>query len=133
MPQDLKSEFSAPGKTFFGHVYDGVFFGNEGGFPDPQITLFNMLHSQSARNHPGVKDAQLDKLIDQLGVEFDRPARVKLAHDIQRYASDQMYYIPNAFGPSYTVLQKWVQNHLVSVSFGYAAESLAYAWLSEKR
>lgn len=133
VPQDLKSEFSAPGKTFFGHAYDGVFFGNEGGFPDPQITLFNMLHSQSARNHPGVKDAQLDKMIDQLGAEFDRPARVKLSHDIQRYASDQMYYVPNSFGASNTVLQKWVQNYLVSVSFGYASESLAYTWLNEKR
>ncbi len=132
VPQDLKTEFSAPGKTFFGNVYDGVFLGNEGGFADPYFTLYNMLHSQSARNHPGVKDPQLDKLIEQLGTEFDRPTRVKLAHQIQQYASDQMYYAPNAIGPTFVILQKWVANFPVSVSAAAATESYAFVWFKGK-
>lgn len=126
--QDYLREYIAAGQTFFGN-YQGVFYGLQTPFTDPHDYLFNMLHSASARNHAGIKDPQLEKMIDDEAVTLNEAERVKRSHDIQRFVMQKMYYIPVAVGDAYVAVQPWLKNFRYSANYGYPTEVFSELWI----
>jgi ABC-type transport system substrate-binding protein len=126
--QDYNREYIASDGTFFGR-FEGMFFGLQTPFPDPHDYLFNMLHSQSRRNHAGVNDAQLDELIDREGGTVNQDERLKLVKEIQRYANEKMYYAPGFIGPGFVALQPWVKGYKYSANYGSGTETGLDVWL----
>lgn len=126
--QDFLREYSDPRGTFFGH-YEGAFYGLATPFQEPHDYFFNMFHSKSKRNHAGVNDPELDRMIDDQARTLDAGARLKKVHDIQRYLMERLYYIALAVGDAYTGLQPWVRRYQHSATYGAGAETFAQLWL----
>jgi peptide/nickel transport system substrate-binding protein len=131
--QDYQREYIAPTGTFFGGNFESVFYGLQTGFSDPHDYLFNMYHTRGARNHSGVRDAQLDAMIDQEGATLDDQERIRLVQEIQRYMADKVYYATTAVGTAYTGVQPWVKNYLpVNGGYGIGAETWAKLWIERE-
>ncbi|MGH2598435.1 MAG: ABC transporter substrate-binding protein [Dehalococcoidia bacterium] len=128
LTQDYLREYIDARGTFFGN-YEGVFYGLQTPFSDPHDYLFSMNHPASARNHIGLDDPRLTAMIDDEEKTIDEAARVKKAHDIQRYWIEQMYYIPVSVGYAYSFRQPWVKSLFYSGSYGWGAEALENAWI----
>jgi len=128
--QDYNREYIASDGTFFGR-FEGMFFGLQTPFPDAHDYLFNMLHSQSKRNHGGVSDPQLDQMIDKEGATVNQDERLKLVKEIQKYASDKMYYAPGFIGPGFVALQPWVKGYKYSANYGSGTETGLDVWLDK--
>lgn len=126
--QDYNREYIASDGTFFGR-FEGVFFGLQTPFPDPHDYLFNMLHSQSRRNHAGVNDPQLDQMIDREGGTVNQDERLKLVKEIQKDANEKMYYAPGFIGPGFVALQPWVKGYKYSANYGSGTETGLDVWL----
>jgi len=126
--QDYNREYIASDGTFFGR-FEGMFFGLQTPFPDAHDYLFNMLHSQSRRNHGGVNDAQLDQMIDREAATVNQDERLKLVKEIQQYANEKMYYAPGFIGPGFVGLQPWVKGYKYSANYGSGTETGLDAWL----
>jgi ABC-type transport system substrate-binding protein len=128
--QDYQREYISPTGTFFGGNFESVFYGLQTGFSDPHDYLFNMYHSRGARNHAGIRDAQLDALIDKEGATLNDQERIKLVKEIQKYAADKVYYATTAVGAAYIGVQPWVKNYNpVNGGYGVGAETWAKAWV----
>jgi peptide/nickel transport system substrate-binding protein len=129
--QDYLREYIDAKGTFFGN-YEGVFYARQTPFTDPHDYLFATMHSASTRNHAGIKDPQLDKMIEDEEQTLDENERVKKVQDIQRYVMDKMYYIPTGVGFAYTVLQPWMQNYQHSATYGFGTESYVHLWVNRE-
>jgi peptide/nickel transport system substrate-binding protein len=128
--QDYQREYISPTGTFFGGNFESVFYGLESLFSDPHDYLFNMFHTRGTRNHSGVRDAQLDAMIDKEGATLDDQERIKQVKDIQRYLAEKMYYGTGVSGAAFIGVQPWVKNYMpVNGGFGVGAETWAKAWL----
>jgi len=121
-------------RTFVGDL-TGMAFALETPFSDADEYLHAMYHPDGARNHSKIDDPTLTQMIEDQAVETDLERRVQLVHDIQRYVSDKMYYVPlMVFGsPGFNVAHPWVQNVGVyqTASFGAATEGGVYVALTE--
>ena len=126
--QDFVREYSDPRGTFFGQYY-GVFYGLATPFQEPHDYLFNMYHSRSRRNHAGIADPELDRMIDDQARTLNGDARLRKVHDIQRYLNERLYYIPLAVGDAHTALQPRVRRYFHSATYGLGAETFAGLWL----
>jgi peptide/nickel transport system substrate-binding protein len=126
--QDYNREYIASDGTFFGR-FEGMFFGLQTPFPGPHDYLFNMLHSQSRRNHGGVSDPRLDEMIDREVGTVNQDERLTLVKEIQKYANEKMYYTPGFIGPGFVALQPWVKGYKYSASYGSGTETGLDVWL----
>lgn len=61
-----------------------------GGAPDP--FLRDHLHSRGERNYGGVQDAELDRLLDELGIAFEESRRTELLRRIQQILVEEKVY-----------------------------------------
>jgi len=129
-PSDYLGEYIKTGGVFYGN-YEGVAFMLQSGFNDANDYLYNPLHSQSARNHAGVSDPQLDAMIDKEQGTIAPDERVKLVRQIQQYVMEKMYYAPMFIGPEYVFLQPTVRNYYVRRGYGAGAESFLDMWLAK--
>jgi ABC-type transport system substrate-binding protein len=60
------------------------------------------------RNSAGVRDPELDRLIDAQAAEFDEGKRARLIQEVQRRLLRQLYVIPTITFAGYRVQQPWV-------------------------
>jgi ABC-type transport system substrate-binding protein len=125
------AQYIAPGGTFTGGFDDGMVFALQTSWTDGHDYLFNTLHSASERNHAGVKDSEMDQLIDRAASVLDERDRVRAVHDLQRMHAKRMYYVPGCIGPDYAVTQPWVKNYQRSASYGWGTETGALLWLDK--
>jgi peptide/nickel transport system substrate-binding protein len=121
-------------RTFVGDL-NGMAFALETPFSDPDEYLHAMYHPDGVRNHSKIDDPELTAMIEAQSIETDVDRRIEMVHDIQRYLSDKMYYVPLVvFGaPGLNVTQPWVRNVGVyqTASFGAGTEGLVYIGLDE--
>jgi ABC-type oligopeptide transport system substrate-binding subunit len=129
-PADYLSEYIKTGGVFYGN-YDGVAFMLQSGFSDANDYLRNPLYSQSARNHAGINDPQLDAMLDKEQGTTDTTERLKLVREIQQYIMDKMYYAPMFIGPDYVFLQPYVRNYYARRGYGAGAETFLDMWLAK--
>jgi ABC-type transport system substrate-binding protein len=125
------AQYIAPGGTFTAGPGSGMVFALQSSWTDPHDYFFNMLHSASERNHAGVKDPELDQLIDRSASIFDERQRISAIHDLQRTTASRMYYVPGCIGPDYAVTQPWVKNFQRSASYGWGTETASLLWLEK--
>ncbi len=108
----------------FDHVAAGLF----GAFavPDSYLTLYYMPGWPT--NAGGVNDPKLSEMIRLQRRTFDAKKRRDILYDIQRYLSQQVYYL---YGPSVIAVAAWerhVRNFAPNVGDDYGGRLMA-AWL----
>ncbi len=86
------------------------------GYDTPQVPL-RLQHTQTHHVHKyaGLKDPEIDKLIEQSEVTLDKDARIKLVKDIQLALLQK--YTPMIYTENYTVFlarQKYVRDYEIS-------------------
>jgi peptide/nickel transport system substrate-binding protein len=123
-------------KTFYRGDFDGIAWGLESVFTDVAAYLGNMLLPRdmgAERNHSGVSDPSLTALIQQMMAEQD-PERIRqLSFEVQRLASDQMYYIPGVSVVEFSGRHPWIhnaQNVGGPTTYAVGTEGGMYAWKS---
>jgi peptide/nickel transport system substrate-binding protein len=129
---DYRGEWIVSGGVLFGRIPDdGVAFALQSGFPDAHDYLFNPLHSKSTRNHAGVNDPEIDAMFDREVVTLDEAERVKAIRAITARLNEKAYYAPTMIGPDYWVLQPWVKNFTLGLSYGWGTEIFANTFVSK--
>ena len=85
-----------------------------------------------SRNHSKVNDPQLTEMIKKQQGELDENKRKPLISDIQKYASDKMYYVPlvHVAAGGFTMAWPWVMNFRAyrTIAYGVGAERHLYVW-----
>jgi ABC-type transport system substrate-binding protein len=114
--------------------------GNFSGYANMLQTAFptigqywrSMYLADGSRNHSKVDDPLMAELIQKQQVELDENTRRTIVHDLQRYASRKMYYVPLINGAlgGYTMAWPWVGNFRAYRTAGYGggAESVIHYW-----
>jgi len=75
---------------------------------DPEPDWSNWLHSKGGLAKSGIKDAELDRLIDEQYRELDETKRKKMWTDIQRLLLDKLYVIPLVTQVGFIAYQPYV-------------------------
>jgi peptide/nickel transport system substrate-binding protein len=125
-------EYSAYIATTFRGQFDGGFnmvFGLETPFTEPHDFLFNMLHAKGTRNKTGVNDPKLNELIEKQAKTLDKAERKKAIYDVQRYAMEQMYWVPTAASMRSAGISARVKNVFPRSDYGFGADILPKLWL----
>jgi peptide/nickel transport system substrate-binding protein len=99
-------------------------------FTDPDDYLFNMLSSDSTRNHESVNDPALNDLIKQERAAQDEGKRLELVKQLQKNVSDQMYYPGMVAGKQFWFVQPWVRNFYPVDNYAFGTEQMAYVSLN---
>ena len=101
-----------PTATFNKRESDGDYEVMFGTFADSTFTRpRTYLHSTGSLNKAGIKDPELDRLLDIIDQESDT-AKVKAAAlALQRLMLDKVYAIPGAMLPAYATWQPWVHDY----------------------
>ena len=98
---------------------------------DADEWLFSYFHSSSTSNGEQLKDPKLDALITKERSLTNEDGRRKAARDAEQYIAEQVYVVPTGGGPTYTMLQPWVQNYDYSDTIGREEETYAKLWLKQ--
>ncbi|HWO94466.1 MAG TPA: ABC transporter substrate-binding protein, partial [Dehalococcoidia bacterium] len=114
--------------TFLGN-FQGIAYGPQSGFQEVDEYIFNMLHPSGLRNHSGVNDPELTRMIEAQRVELDAERRREIIHDIQRLVADKMYYVPTIVGSAEYGRQAYVRNFQFGSFYGIGTETYARVWL----
>ncbi|HET8630227.1 MAG TPA: ABC transporter substrate-binding protein [Thermomicrobiales bacterium] len=122
------------GSTFLGKFPAGsIVWGLETPFQEPHDYLYNMYHPKGVRNHAGVNDPQLTKMLEQQMTTLDKTERKKIIFDIQRYLGEQQYYVIGPVGTTTVAYQPWVKNFYYQSDYGRGAEYVPKIWLDGKK
>jgi ABC-type transport system substrate-binding protein len=126
---DLKlKEYGAFISTTIYGKFDKMMRGLRGSWIDPDAYLYRAYMPGQPLNSSGVDDPRLTEMIKLQRRTFDVTKRREIIHDIQRYASQQVYYLYN---PSVKVVSAWephVKNWGPNNGFDYGGRMMA-AWL----
>ena len=109
--------------------------------------IYNMFHPKGTRNHSKVNmpegtlfqdGGRLTAVVEAQRVEVDETKRIGLIHDIQRYASENMIYVPAVTTgnfSTFTMAWPWLHNTRVyrSVTYAQASEAWAHYWVDEAK
>ena len=109
--------------------FDRMMLTLRGGTTDPD-TYFTLMLPGEALNSSGVNDPKLTDMIKQQRRTFDEKKRRDMVYDIQRYASQQVYY---AFGASVSAVTAWmpyVKNFSPNIGHDYGGRLMG-AWLDK--
>ena len=102
---DLKlKEYGAFISTTIYGKFDKMMRGLRGSWIDPDAYLYRAYMPGQPLNSSGVDDPRLTEMIKLQRRTFDVAKRREIIHDIQRYASQQVYYLYN---PSVKVVSAW--------------------------
>ena len=107
--------------------FDKMMLTLRGGTTDPD-TYFTLMLPGEPLNSSGVNDAKLTDMIKQQRRTFDEKKRRDLVFEIQRYASQQVYY---GFGASVSAVAAWmpyVKNFGPNIGHDYGGR-LMVTWL----
>lgn len=93
------------------------------------------LHSKGPLNKMGLRDEQVDRLLDIQDTVLDVAERRKAALELQRLLLDKMYVVPTIEMPAYQVWQPWVKNYFYNIGISELLEStsLAQVWLVQEQ
>ncbi len=100
--------------------------------PRPDADLFVLWYSKGSQN-PGVKDPELDSLIERQSRELDVAARNKLLEQINRLLLDKMYIAPSVGGGYFMVWQPFVKNLYLGYSGQAWLRKPADVWIDQAR
>lgn len=118
--------------TTFRGAFSGMAYGYETPFTEPGDYL-RRVFTPNPLNHSKVEDPRLIEMISRSDREFDFEQRTRLIHDVIRYASDQMYYVPANAGANqqWEAYRNYVRNAPEYLTSGYGppTETLPYVWL----
>ncbi len=130
-PQDYRTQYVEG--TFRGN-FSGIAFGPQSLFTSVDEWVFGMLHPNGIRwvmSRP--RDQQLVSLVEAQRVEADRNRRRALIQEIQRLASDQMYYVPSTRNgwARLAFYQDFVRNwgSFITAGYGFMTETWTRYWL----
>jgi peptide/nickel transport system substrate-binding protein len=121
-------------KTFYRGDFDGIAWGLESVFTDVAAYLGNMLLPRdmgAERNHSSVSDQKLTALIQQMMAEQEVERIRELSFEVQRLASDEMYYIPGVSVVEFSGRHPWihnVQNEGGPTTYAVGTEGGMYVW-----
>lgn len=103
------------------------------GNPDPALNAYSWLHSKGAFNY-GVKDPEVDDLIEKLGMVMDVNERKQIVRRLQQILLDKVYYWPLTAPRSYTLAQPWVNNYYPAYSSQVSARGqVDVMWLDANK
>jgi peptide/nickel transport system substrate-binding protein len=127
---DLKlKEYGAFLATTNAGKFERVALGLFGGsWTEPDSFVYRLYVPGQPSNAGGVDDPRLTEMIRLQRRTFDPAKRREILYDIQRYVSQQVYYI---YGPSFNVVVAWdpaVKNFAPNFGHDYGGRLLA-AWL----
>ncbi len=108
--------------------FEKVAVGTFGGWTEPDSYLYRLYMPGQASNAGGVNDPKLTEMIRLQRRTFDVPKRREILWDIQRYLSQQAYYL---YGPSFVIVVAWdarVRNFAPNIGHDYGGRLVA-AWL----
>jgi len=124
-------------KTFYRGDFDGIAWGLESVFTDVAAYLGSMLlprEKGAVRNHSMVNDPEIAALIEQMIAEQDVERIRQLNFEVQRLASDQMYYIPGVSVVEFGGRHPWIhnsQNVGGPTTYAVGTEGGMYAWTTK--
>jgi ABC-type transport system substrate-binding protein len=78
-------------------------------YPDPQNFLEVLFHSQSAQNHYGYANPEVDALLDKARTEQDWDERMRLYRNAEQLISQDAPVIPTTFGMDYYLVKPWLE------------------------
>ncbi|MGH2584903.1 MAG: ABC transporter substrate-binding protein, partial [Dehalococcoidia bacterium] len=127
--------------------FKGMAWGPQSGFQDVDGIIYNMLHPNGTRNHSHVNKpggtlfqdgGRLTAMVEAQRVEVDEGKRQQIIADIQRYASEQMIYVPSigtANFSGFTLSWPWLRNTRAynSTTYAIGTEEYAHWWVDEER
>ena len=92
------------------------------------------LHSRGPLNKMGLKDEQVDRLLDVQGSVLDLAERKRASLELQRLLLDRMYVVPTIELAGYQVWQPWVNDYFYNQGISEVMESfsLGQLWLDQE-
>lgn len=110
-----------PGRVFFGETtkkrkYDMAMYAwTSTTENNPRSTLHSEMiptekNGWSGQNYPGWKNAKMDKLIEDMALEFNSKKRVELAAEMQKLYTDELPVIPLYYRTDNAVIPKNMKN-----------------------
>ncbi len=124
--------------TFVNGPSEGMAYGLESVFTDVGMYLANMFRPKDAgggRNHSSVNDPELVQMIEDMLKETDPEALREKNFEIQRYVSDQMYYVPIVTPREAGARQAWVKgavNVTGPTTYAVGTEGALTIWLDKQ-
>ncbi len=126
--QDYSSKYIT--QTSIGN-FKGIAYGPETGFTDVGAYPTRWF-TNNPKNRSRINDPDLIKMTAAQQAELDDTKRKSILWDIQRLASEKMYYPPAQYGAGtvWGASQPWLQNALTFVTNGYGGgtEVAPYRW-----
>lgn len=122
-------------KTFGRGEFEGFTFGLESVFSDIAAYWSNMFYPRDAgggRNHSSVSDPQLVENIKKMLAQSDVEEIQKQNAELQKYASDMMYYVPVVTPAEFSARQphvKGVLNRTGPTTYAVGTEGALRTWL----
>lgn len=124
--------------TFVNGPSEGIAYGLESVFTDVGMYLANMFRPKDAgggRNHSSVNDPDLVAMIDDMLAQTDPEVLREKNFEIQRYVSDQMYYVPIVTPYEAAARQPWVKgavNVTGPTTYAVGTEGALTVWLDKQ-
>ena len=78
-------------------------------YPDPQDFLDLLFHSQSADNHMGYHNAEVDRLLEQARVEQDQERRLQLYQQAEALLVQDAVWVPLWHDRNYVLIKPYVK------------------------
>lgn len=112
-----------PAKVFFGDTTSKRKFSGMAMYAwtsSPENNPRSTLHSKSipasangyaGQNYPGWKNAEVDKTIDAIDLEFDKAKRLELARSLQKYYTQEIPVLPLYYRVDIAVVPKNMKNY----------------------
>jgi len=126
--EDYSSKYIT--QTFHGN-FEGLAYGYQTPFTGPEGYLTRPF-TENPNNHSKILDPGLIDIIEKSVVEFDPEARLELIHDVQRYASKEMFYVAgqNGANQGWLAAQGYMHNiaDYLTAGYGPPTETDTHVW-----
>jgi ABC-type oligopeptide transport system substrate-binding subunit len=84
-------------------------------YPDPQNFLDILFHSESANNHTGFTNSEVDRLLEQARTEKDVETRISLYQQAEQLIVNDVPWIPRWYeGDRYILIKPHVKGYVLS-------------------
>ena len=84
-------------------------------YPDPQNFLDILFHSESANNHTGYTNIQVDRLLEQARTEKDVETRIALYQEAEQLIVNDVPWIPRWYeGDRYVLIKPHIKGYVLS-------------------
>lgn len=96
-------------------------------------SIANTWHSKGPNNYSGVRDPEMDKLIDAAQTEIDEKKRSQLIAQIQRHFQDRAYALPAPMVVRYMLWHPWLHNFYGSLSTNPSLFNSNVYWMEQDK